>query len=261
LRSRSNFESREFSSIIRNIHCDRAPFSEVFAMPLHDWSDDRGWDNVHLLWLNQMLDWVQPRLPEGFRAYLGSVPALTIDTTNGRPDLSVRQWTPETATVGTGETSVAAPDQEAVATFSLDPQRAIHIDWHGQLISAIELVSPRNKDRPGARTRYLGRYISYLRQRVHLLLIDVLPRPRDFSFADTIADSLGIPHEPMPPPCAVSFRVGEALPEGTLIASWTRPMQIGQPLPVIPLALDTTQAVSIDLEQTYQQAAKRAYLA
>jgi Protein of unknown function (DUF4058) len=230
-------------------------------MPLHDWTDERGWDGLQLLWLTQILDWTQPRLPQGFRAYVGSVPALTIDCSNARPDLSVRQWTPESAATASGEGSVVAPDQEAVATFVLDPQRAIHIDWHGQLIAAIELVSPRNKDRPSARTRNLGRYVGYLRQGVHLVLIDVLPRPSGFSFADAIADDLGIPHDRTAPPCAVSYRVGEPVPEGTLVACWTRPLQVGQPLAVIPLALDTKQAVSIDLEQTYQQAARRAYLA
>jgi hypothetical protein len=30
-------------------------------MPLHDWHDDRGWDSLHLVWQNQLLDWVQPR--------------------------------------------------------------------------------------------------------------------------------------------------------------------------------------------------------
>jgi hypothetical protein len=45
-------------------------------MPLHDWKDERGWDGVHLLWLAQMLDWIQPRLPSGFRAYVGAVRRL-----------------------------------------------------------------------------------------------------------------------------------------------------------------------------------------
>jgi len=229
-------------------------------VPLHDWTDDRGWDNVHLLWLSQLLDWVQPRLPGGFRAYIGSVPALTIDTTNGRPDLSVRQWAPPS---NAAQTKAMAPDREAVATFALDPQRALHIDFHGQLIAATELVSPRNnKDRPSARDRYLGRYVGYLRQGVHLLLIDVLPRPSGFSFAESIAADLGLASEPAPPPCAVSYRVGESLPEGgTLVATWTRHLQVGQPLPIIPLPLDTKQAIEIDLEETYQQAARRAYLA
>src|SRR6266699_1039917 len=103
-------------------------------MPLHDWHDDRGWDSVHLVWLARLLDWVQPRLPSGYRAYLGAVPALTIDTPNGRPDLSVRQWPPPAEATSEAVTAdEAAPDQEAVATFTLDPQRALHIDLGGQL--------------------------------------------------------------------------------------------------------------------------------
>src|SRR5438874_627992 len=118
------------------------------TMPLHDWRDDRGFDSLHIVWQNQLLDWVQPRLPEGYRAYLGSVPALTIDTPNGRPDLSVRDWTPPAPPVnGLAPPTGVEPDTEAVATFTLDPQRAIHIDLRGQLIAAIEIVSPRNKDR------------------------------------------------------------------------------------------------------------------
>jgi hypothetical protein len=226
-------------------------------MPLHDWRDDRGWDSMHLLWLAQLFDWVQPRLPAGYRAYLGSVPALTIDVPNGRPDMSVRHWPgePEAApNVGT------EPDEEAVATFSLDSQRAVHIDLHGQLIAAMEIVSPRNKDRPAARERYLGRYAGYLRQGVHLLLIDVLPRPVGFSFADALAINLGLAQPPCPAPCAVSYRVGESVPEGTIVALWRRQLQVGQILPAVPLALGLEQRVLVDLEHTYREAARRAYL-
>lgn len=229
-------------------------------MPLHDWRDDRGWDSVHLLWLNQLLDWVQPRLPAGFRAYLGSVPALSIDVPNGRPDLNVRNWPDQPAAPAGGAASIAAPDQEAVATFTLDPQRAVHIDLHGQLIAAIELVSPRNKDRPSARERYLGRYVGYVRVGVHLLLIDVLPRPAGYSFADELAAQLGLAQPATPPPFAVSYRVGGPVPEGTLMAWWRRPCAVGQPLPVVPLPLGPDLAVEVDLEQTYRQAARRAYL-
>ncbi len=58
-------------------------------MPLHDWKDERGWDGVHLLWLAQLLDWIQPRLPPGFRAYVGSVPALTV-TVKKQPEPPAR---------------------------------------------------------------------------------------------------------------------------------------------------------------------------
>lgn len=93
-------------------------------MPLHDWKDDRGWDSVHLVWLAQLLDWVQPRLPEGYRAYLGSVPALTVDVPNGRPDRSVRNWPTAAQPARVAARDVGSePDEEAVATFTLDHVR------------------------------------------------------------------------------------------------------------------------------------------
>lgn len=234
-------------------------------MPLHDWSDDRGWDSLHLVWQNQLLEWIQPRLPSGYRAYLGAVPALTIDTPNGRPDLGVRNWNPPPRSVpapppAPPETPGVEPDSETVVTLTLDPFRAIHIDAHGCLVAAVELVSPRNKDRPDSRERYTNRYLGYIHNAVHLLLIDVLPHPIGFSFADAIAGRLGIEPSPCPVPFAVSYRVGEPVPEGTLIARWVRPFQIGDPLPTIPLALTVHQSVSIDLEHTYREAARRVYL-
>lgn len=231
-------------------------------MGLHDWSDDRGWNSLHLVWQAQLLDWIQPRLPAGYRAYLGSVPALTIDAPNGRPDLGVRQWPTEAAPPknGSSGTSVPEPDSEAVAVFELDPQTAVHIDFHGRLIAAIEIVSPRNKDRPDARHRYLGRYLGYIRQGVHLMLIDVLPRPADFSFADAIAANLRLTEPPCPVPFAISYRVGEPVPDGTLVAVWRRPLRVGESLPTLPLALDVRESVPVDLDTTYREAARRVYL-
>jgi hypothetical protein len=234
-------------------------------MPLHDWTDARAWDSVHPFWLAYLVEWIQPRLPEGYRAFLGGVPALTVATGNGKPDVSVRQWGPapaaETATSGTG---LLEPDLEASVAIRLDPQSAVHIDFHGQLIAAIELVSPRNKDRPDARETYTSRYLGYLRLGVHLMLVDVLPRPKGFSFADAITNVLGLNLPPLPPPFAAAYRVGEVVPVGedmgNLVGLWRRPLQVGQPLPALALPLTVHRAVLIDLEESYHRAAKRAYL-
>ncbi len=234
-------------------------------MPLHDWTDERGWDSVHPLWLTYLLEYVQERLPEGYKAFLGNVPFLTVASANGKPDVSVRRWGPEqpAAQVAT-DTAVLEPDLEAAATIRLDPQPAVHIDFHGQLIAAIELVSPRNKDRADARETYFNRYMGYLRLGAHLMLVDVLPRPKRFSFADAITTGLGLKVPSLSPPFAAAYRVGEVVPVGddmgSLLAVWHRPLQVGQPLPALPLPLNVHQAVVIDLEQTYHRAAKRAYL-
>jgi hypothetical protein len=52
-------------------------------------------------------------LPEGYKAFLGGVPALTVASGNGKPDVSVRQWGPRPAAekVATGA-AVLEPDLE-----------------------------------------------------------------------------------------------------------------------------------------------------
>jgi hypothetical protein len=234
-------------------------------MPLHDWTDERGWDSVHPFWLAYLVEWIQPRLPVGYKAFLGGVPSLTVDSSNGKPDVSVRHWEPRpTAAALAIDTTTQEPDLEANVSFRLDPQRAVHIDFHGQLISALEIVSPRNKDRVSAKETYTNRYLSYLRLGVHLLLVDVLPRPKGFSFSDAITADLSLELPPLPPPFAAAYRVGEVVPVGddmgSLVGLWRRPLRVGQPLPVLPLPLSVHRAIPIDLEETYARAAKRAYL-
>ena len=231
-------------------------------MPLHDWTNQRRWSGLHSIWQNQILYWIIPRLPSGYRAFLANLPSLSIDSPNSQPDLGVREWSPDPASASkpTGATATLEPDAEAVATFNLDPVQAIHIDLGGSLIAAIELISPRNKDRPSSRAHYANRYCSYIQSGVHLMLIDVLPRPAGFSFADALATELNLPVPATPTPCAMSYRVGEPVPEGTLFAYWRRPLTAGQPLPTLPLALSVHEQVLVDLEYTYNIAAQWVYL-
>jgi hypothetical protein len=96
---------------------------------------------------------------------------------------------------------------------------------------------------------------------VHLLLVDVHRRPSGFSFADRIAEELQIRQSSCPPPMAVSYRVGEpAATGGRILAIWRRPLTAGAPLPSVTLPLTVEEAVSVDLEQTYQRAVEDAYL-
>jgi hypothetical protein len=45
-------------------------------MPLHEWTDRPGWEGMHHLWTTELLRWVKPRLPEGYRAFIGAAPVL-----------------------------------------------------------------------------------------------------------------------------------------------------------------------------------------
>jgi hypothetical protein len=236
-------------------------------MPLHDWTERGGWDGMHHLWITELLRWVKPRLPEGYRAYIGTAPLLAVGASRERPDVAVREWHSAPQAQSEQPDGSAAPEATdfepdiEVAVAAIDPGTALFVESHGRLVAAVELVSPRNKDRPVARSAYLSRYLGYLLEGAHLLLVDVHRRPLDFSFADGIAAELQIEQPVCPPPFAIGYRVGEAAAEGGhLLAIWRRPLTVGEPLPAIPLPLTVETGVSVDLEQTYLRAAADAYL-
>jgi hypothetical protein len=193
-------------------------------MPLHDWTDRQGWDGLHHLWITELLRWIKPRLPAGYRAYIGTAPTVAIGAPPERPDVHVRQWNeqqPPTAAPASqpAETGPTAeePDEE-IAVAAIDPSTALYVESQGRLVSAVELVFPRNKYRPVVRATYLTRYLGYLLEGVHLLLVDLHRRPLNFSFADRIAEELHMTQPSVPPPMAVSYR--SAAPPRPAAASW-----------------------------------------
>ena len=233
-------------------------------MPLHDWSILEGWEGMHLLWTTELLRDIKSRLPDGFRAYLGAGPALAIGAPATRPDVSVRG---RSSAAETSVSSASQGDQEPqpdveIAVATLEPDPAVMIERDGRLVSAVELVSPRNKDRPVARSTYLSRYAGYLIEGVHLLLVDVHRRPAGFSFADAIARELQMPEATaLAAPLAISYRVGErAATGGRFLSIWRRDLRTGEPLPNLPLGLTLESSVPVDLESTYTRAAQDAYL-
>ena len=226
-------------------------------MPLHDWAALSGWEGVHQVWIVELLYWIKPRLPQGYRAYIGTTPAFAIGAPAAeRPDVGVRDW-------ASGDDPQAAPTvvPSAAPVATLQGESALLIECRGQLIAALELVSPRNKDRPAACAAYASTYVGYLLKGIHLLLVDVHRRPLQFSFADQIASELRLDQPACPAPFALAYRVGEPAPAGgRFLAVWRRPLTVGSPLPSLRLPLSVEESVLVDLEATYTRAAAAAYL-
>jgi hypothetical protein len=237
-------------------------------MPLHDWNERSDWETVHTYWIAELGRWLRPRLPPGYRTSLGTVPALVVAPAPVHPDVSVRRHAESSLpdpqngppSVPSGNLSEQAPDVE-VALALLDPARAVFVTRAGNLVAVIELIAPRIKDRPETRRSITDRLLGYLTHGIHLLFVDVHPRPLEFSFADNLAALVQFPSPPCPAPCAVSYRVGGPGPEvGLYLAAWQRPLAIGAALPTLPLWLTREVSVAIDLEDTYGRAAADAYL-
>ncbi|MFO0810622.1 MAG: DUF4058 family protein [Gemmataceae bacterium] len=234
-------------------------------MPLHDWKDRRGWSGFHTFWMTELAAWVQDRLPTGYRAFLGHAPLVAVELDpGGQPDVSIRSWPDDhPAEAGPPPDGEADEPDVEVATLKIDPDISLFVEYEGRLVAAVEVVSPRNKDRPASRSYYAARYTGYLVGGAHLMLVDVHPQPAKFSFAEAIDTDLSIPNTtPLRPPCAAAYRVGEpAATGGRYVAVWRRPLLVGQPLPTLKLPLAVGVGIPVDLDATYTRAAKRTYLA
>ena len=191
-------------------------------MPLHDWTDQHGWEGLFHFWLAEIGRALKATLPPGHRSYIKGGPS---------------------------------------PMDPMEDDRWIEIEKDGRPLATVQLLSPRNKDRPPAREQYAARYLAYLRAGVHLLLVDVHRRPIDFGFSQLIAADLGSGLPSLPAPSVVSYRVGaNAATGGRMLALWREPLAVGEPLPAMPLALTNDLAVSVELEATYTRAAADCYL-
>src|SRR4051812_33672248 len=117
-------------------------------MPLHDWGELSGWDGVHLLWIAELFRWVKPRLPAGYRVFIGSTPTIAVGAGGERPDVSLRSWpeppngAAEPSAAGPAEatgTATEAPDVEVIAA-PLHVDTALFVELKGRLVAAVELV-------------------------------------------------------------------------------------------------------------------------
>ncbi len=224
-------------------------------MPLHDWTDRPGWEGLHIYWMTEIARSLRSRLPPGYRAVIGSSPLVAIGPFPVKPDVAVTN-----GSHSSGPRASREPDWES-AVATLEEDAIVLVEKDGRMVAALELVSPRNKDRPSAREQYANRYVAYLRAGVHLMLVDVHRRPIDFGFSQAIAAALRSDSPSLPAPSVVSYRVGAtAATGGRMLGVWTRTMEVDRELPTVPLALSDELAVDVELESTYVRAATDAYL-
>jgi hypothetical protein len=121
------------------------------------------------------------------------------------------------------------------------------------LVAAIELVSPGNKDRPETRRAFAAKCATYLQQGIGLVIVDIFTN-RQANLHDELIRLLGQPEQyafaAETPLYAAAYRPSRRK-TGDQIELWLSPLALGQPLPMMPLALRGVATVPLDLETTY----------
>ncbi|HEX7447891.1 MAG TPA: DUF4058 family protein, partial [Pirellulales bacterium] len=140
------------------------------------------------------------------------------------------------------------PEQYAYEVLIFDMER------ERRLVAAVEIVSPANKDRPDSRHLFVAKCCNLLRQDVCVSIIDLVTI-RQFNLHAELLAVLGH-SDPAPGPLAATYAVTcrkRADRRQSKVDSYFRPLEIGQPLPSLPVWLSETQTVSLDLEASYEE--------
>jgi hypothetical protein len=123
-----------------------------------------------------------------------------------------------------------------------------------RLVAAVELVSPRNKDRPDARRGFAAKCAAYLQRGVGLVVLDIVTT-RQQNLHNELIDLLDQPTAPRYPTESLLY-VAAYRPSGRQgvgqIEFWPFDLALGHALPVVPLALRNGPTVRLELETSYQ---------
>jgi hypothetical protein len=128
-------------------------------------------------------------------------------------------------------------------------------DGDARLAAAVELLSPRNRDRPAAPRAFAVKCVGYLQSGSSVVVVDTVTTRR----ADvnrSILSLLGVDIEaaglPLASLSAVSYRAVGREEESQQLEVWPTALALDRPLPTLPLWIASDFSVPLDLEESYQ---------
>jgi hypothetical protein len=131
-----------------------------------------------------------------------------------------------------------------------------------RLVGAIELVSPRNKDRPAAVQAFVAKCASYIADGASVIVVDVVTSRRANMHTELM--NLLEQSDPTDLPADANLYVAAYRPmlrgDEPELQIWPYPLVLGEPLPVVPLRLTGDDFVPVDLESTYSETCRRRRL-
>ena len=225
------------------------PLRDHFHLPLRGLCT---WESFHSGWANEVVRQLNRTLPAAYVARpnvkLGvdvEADVGTLEQRDNPPDadnggVATAVWAPPLPTLS------AAVDFHRLDVFEVQ----IHREGGLEMVAAIELVSPRNKDRPSARRHFAAKCVAYLQAGVSVVVIDIVTERKDSLYV-ALVDQLGLdaPAEPADLYAAACRPTPPDAP--ARLEAWLAPLALGAPLPTLPLWLEADFAMPLHLERSY----------
>lgn len=237
------------------------PLRDHFRPPL---DNEHHWEGFHATWPVMIVANLNPKLPRGYsaepRVHSGSSAEIDVATFENESEgglatgdanangsgIATAVWAPPRPTFAV---SADLPAQDVYEALVYDEKR------HSRLVAAIEIVSPANKDRPEHRRAFAAKCAGMLRERVSVVIVDVVTT-RTHNLYEELLDLIGQADpglSPEPPllyatACRTTKRAG-----AWQLETWAQPLELGRPLPTMPLWLADDLAVPLELQESYDQ--------
>ena len=241
------------------------PLRDHFRPPI---SEYRRWEGFHGGWPMVIVQKLVPLLPPGFaaepRVRLGAFYEVDIGAyEDGMPESSpfaeggggtATLAQPTLAPTFTGESEVSADYEYEVLVYDERDGR--------NLVAAIEIVSPGNKDRRDARDAFAAKTSRLLGRGICVSIVDLVTS-RKFNLYEKMLRRCRLKDESLggEPPAiyAATARTRPANrpnPHVRNFDAWFFELSVGKPLPSIPVWLDEGLRVMVDLEASYEETCK-----
>ncbi|HUY31943.1 MAG TPA: DUF4058 family protein [Pirellulales bacterium] len=235
------------------------PLRDHFRPPI--WAR-ASWEGFHGGWPMAMVQQLSKVLPDDFRAeprvHLGAyfeidVCAYEYDeydapaamSAGGSGGAAIATWAPPEPTLAVDSDLTEQYEYEVLV---YDQSRG------RQLVAAVEIVSPANKDHLENRRAFVAKCAALLQQRVCVSIVDLVTT-RQFNLYTDLLNLIGRsdPAFTSPPPVyAVTCR-GRRVGGKPRFETWAYPLMVGQTLPTLPIWIMQDLAVSLDLEASYEE--------
>jgi hypothetical protein len=210
----------------------------------------RHWHAFHNAWATYLSSNLNRRLPAGYFAEPNVQFGIEIDVATLEESRRVPAEGPPS-----GLWSPPAPLQTVPFSIITDIVEVtiFHNEGGPTLAGAIELISPANKDRPAHRDAFVSKCQALLQQGVGLVVVDIVTDRRANLHNELLArlqapDDAGLTVDLY----AVAYRPVSREGEPKLDL-WPEGLEVGRPLPTLPLWLPGGLSMPVELEATYER--------
>jgi hypothetical protein len=247
------------------------PLRDHFRPPVWNRSS---WEGFHGMWPAAMVMQLTKVLPEEYtaepRVHLGTnfeIDVCAYEDDEPKPRTRLSGVSADDAG-GAPAMTLAAPQPTSTVEVDLTEEYAYEVRVYDQtrarqLVAAIEIVSPANKDRPENRRAFVTKCAALLQQRVCVSVVDLVTTRR-FNLYAELREFIGRPDPALatnpPATYAVTCR-GRKSGNTPLLDSWFYPMIVGHPLPTLPIWLTEDRNVLLSLEESYEETCRALRLA